>query len=174
MEATKFKKGDKVTLTKPEPGDWGGWAKEECRTGVFTIGHVSNSGDYFDLEGCLYTHRAAQFEIAPDVLTVIMRRPVDCKTIEKFMHKKGYSYVPDDEIDLPSIKDSSRVLNIHLSGTYKGSLTYNAPVKYATGTKAAIIENNAFMKSYFGHGTIKVIKSKPSVNEAINQIKNLL
>ena len=110
---TEFKVGDKVILTNPEPGDWGRWAKEECSTGIFTVAGVTESGDFFGLEGCSFTHMVSQFEIMPDALTIILRRPADRKSIEKFLRKNDYIWMGSTDY---GNKEASRIIQVHLTG----------------------------------------------------------
>jgi len=108
----------------------------------------------------------------PDVLTIILRRPADRKSIEKFLDKNGYKH-DGDPFDLRKV--ASRIINVHFRGPCTHDRTYNGQVTYDIRTKEAIVENNEFMVGdHFNHKKIKVIKSKPSVKQAINEIKKYI
>ena len=179
----KFKKGDKVVLISRgvhpvETQDWtlGGTikGKEHLQFGteyVVQRARITESVEFIDFEDILLTHIADKFDLKLDVITIILRRPVDRKSIEKFLDSAGYKQ-DGDPFDYR--KTASRIINVHLRGTCDGDLTYNGTVTYDVSTKQAIVENNGFMRGWFGHENIKVIKSKPSVSKAIKEIEKYL
>jgi len=176
---TKFKVGDKVLLTNPEEGIWGQWARGDCKEGTeYTVSRVysnDDGGSYIDMDGVMLTHRSCQFDLVkPDVITIILRRPVDRKNIEKFLFENGFRFENENPDAPKDAKEKSRIINVHFTGRHKGEITYNAPVVYGMPVKEAIKRNNDFMLSFFGHNEIRVMKSKPSVNQLINELKRYM
>jgi len=172
MEA-KFKVGDKVKLNEPEDSVWGRWAKENCDKDkeyiVVKVYDQELGGSYIDMDGVFLTHKSSQFEIKPQVLTIVLRRPVDRRSVEKFLNENGYTFQ-----DGASNRRNSRIIQIHLEGNDKGKTTYNAKCPYSRGTKEVIEHTNEFLSSMWRYERIKVIKTKPSVKQAINQIKKYI
>jgi len=161
----KFEVGDKVVCVMTS--EWQFIIKDGISDGSTHVvtdakvnGHVKI--DYND-----WWHSQDKFRHAVDVVTVILRRPVDRFAIEKVLKDRGYGHDGDNPV---SMRNLSRVINIHLASHCKGKRTFYDPCSYKTSVKQTILDNDAFMKSHFGHEHIVVVKSKPSVNKAIEEI----
>ncbi len=174
MEDRKIKVGDRVKLDNVLNNIWGRWANVECdKDEVYVVSKVfdEKEGQYIDMKGLLLTHKASQFRHAPDAVTIILRRPSDRKSIEKFLDEKGYTqHDPFNNMN----RVASRIINVHFRGSCIGERTYNAQVRYNRGTKWAIAENKKFLIERFGHENFEVVKTKPSVNKAIEELKKYI
>jgi len=180
---TKFKVGDKVLLTsrgiaEGEKKDWslGGSQPDQYKIHFNTPyavieSHITAGIEFIELEGMLFTHPASKFEIKPDVLTIVLRRPADRKSIEKFLKKNGYTRKRGKGY---GNKEASRIIQVHLTGHLKGEVTYNGQMGYENSTKEAIDHTTKFLKGMWKYENIKVLKSKPSVSKLIEQIKKYI
>ena len=171
MKAIKFKVGDVVRLIERIPVSNTDWTKQAGLEHGIDYTVLRSTSDIIDFIGEQYSHYANQFELKPDVITVVLRRPVDRKAIEEFLNENGYW----QEADMfPTEKSYSRIIQVHLTGRSKGELTYNGQMDYDSGTKEAIDHTNQFLADRWGYKNIKVIKSKPSVTKAINELKKYI
>ena len=172
----QFKVGDEVKLTNVLPDIWGSWAEEECdKDKAYIVSRVYDAetgGPYIDMEGVFLTHKSCQFKLVkPQVLTIVLRRPVDRGSIEKFLMANGFN----DGSLVKHRRVFSRTMHVHLEGRSKGDVTYNAKCTWERGTKEVIEHTNEFLsKIMWNYKRIKVIKTKPSVKQAINEISRYI
>lgn len=178
MKKAKFKVGDKVVCVElGNKVEGTHYASEDNHQlgGEYTVTMIGSNGlqgedgKWIEISGGCYWHHIDSFEIKPDVLTIVLRRPVDRKTIEKFLEDNGYVF-QDGGTD----RKRSRIIQVHLTSSDKGKTTYNDQCPYSCGTKEVIEHTNSFLKSYWRYERIKVIKTKPSVTKAINQISKYI
>lgn len=175
----EFKVGDVVRLIerKPRDGDWTKLANIQFGQDLIVNYYQTATGGFASVEFKNTDHNhlihyADQFELKPDVITVLLRRPSDRKSIEKWLADKGYKN--DNPNEYYKSRFESRIINVHLAGIYKGKLTYNGGVRFPKNTKQSLLENDEFMRDWFSHKNIVAIKTKPSVKKAITEIEKYI
>ena len=193
MKAVKkqFEVGDKVVLTSRgvqgcEGKDWtlGGSNPDKYKVEFgteyevvrsFKTGEKGREFPYLELKGMLFSHPQSKFALSPDAVVIVLRRPVDRKSIEKYLFDKGYMYDKHSHAEYQeSAKEASRVIAVHLNGKWKDQLTYNDPMTFDIGASFATDETLKFIKPYFNHKEVRVIKTKPSVSQAIVELDKFI
>jgi len=173
-----LKKGDKVKFVDYADDIWGDWSKGDgFKPGkVYTVHKVSgpkdhdgtNVGIMFKPDGLW--HCSSQFIRYAEALVIVLRRPVDRYSVEKMLVRNGFR----GEHNEPENRYDSRIIVAHLDGDRKGNLDYNAQCPYGMRANVARKEAVRFISRRCDYKDVVAISTKPSVNQAINQIKKYL
>jgi len=168
----KFKEGDRVTLrfNGQHSREESNWSLADALSfgDELTVRLVSNDG-WLKFEGKTYWHVPDKYELVVDCFIIILRRPSDRKSIEKFLKSEGFVW-NDSAIDNDN-KDYSRVIVGHLKGYNKGELLFNAAVSFDDSVEYAIKNTE---QAYWKYSSFAIIRTKPSVKQAINEIKKYI
>ena len=106
----------------------------------------------------------------PDCIIILVRRPVDGKSIDKYLKSKGIGLSGEGD----DRRDASRVRIVHLTGGFTDKSNYNGMTPFPRSAKDTLFNTKGFMKSHFGHKECLVIKTKPSVKKAIVELEKFI
>lgn len=176
MEFKRFNVGDKVRLVHPanydfETQDWE--AKNGFKIGdVFTVARVQNDGWLtFGDEPFFSFHGRFEYFVKEKVpVIIILRREQDRKAVLHALTKRGY----DTEMARYS---KSRVIITHPeSHDYfkENTTTFNGMCNWKTSVKDCIKSSADHLTDYFKYTDYAVVKTKPSVNKAIEELNELI
>jgi len=177
-----FKKGSKVVFVEySKDSMWAAWAKDECLKpgGIYTVGNVSskeshdgvNVGLEIEGKGRGLWQCSSQFKLKVDIVNVILRRPSNWPVVAKVLDEAGYSWLHSGDMLNQSPYDrGSRLLHIDLriKKCWYASISGSKRLR----PKQIIEKHTDTMQDTEKSGTQWVfINTKPSVNEAINELK---
>lgn len=173
MEQVKI--GDRVILTSlsGEKGCYNWQRKAGLILGEeYIVSNVESvlGGCYIRLHGYNFWHDINKFRHKTDAIIIVLRRREDRRTIEKFLKKNSFTWLYVDAF-FTIRKNNSRVIVIHPNTR---ELSYNGQVSFHNTVKQAICSTTEFLNDYFRYEKVVVVKTKPSVNQAINEIKKYI
>lgn len=178
---TKFKLGDIVRFNgytyDPEHAVRSGF-DEGIKVGDIVVIReqqaLYNSRQWFKFEGGEFWHSDANFSLvcegAPDLVVVILRRPVDENSVLKALEELGYLWHSRNKpTEFSPTLNSSRILLLHpitkligTSGTHGGE----------DMSPSEIINDVKFWKRE--NENILFLNTKPSVSQIVKNLKNIL
>lgn len=174
MKEAKFKVGDEVICTSITGGGIMNAYTQRAGVGVgdkSTVTEVRESGNIKTNKSRNLILSRHHFEVVPDIVCVILRRPSNWKTVAKALSDAGIRYAGGQKPkDLNPYSCGSRLLHIKLN---------DKRCYYATETGKWSMKPAQIVKKHTDEvigrepdGTkVAFINTKPSVKQAINELK---
>jgi hypothetical protein len=176
MKTEGFKKGQKVVFTGlgkcSSSSSWKRWAAiDSMKVGeTYVINHDSSYSA--SLEGKIYAYEPFFFtEWKPDIVCVILRRKSNWKAVAKVLSEAGFTWAGGEKVEaINPYNRASRLAHLKIEDRkcYFASITGKSSMKPAQIVKKHTDE----VIGMDADGTkVAFINTKPSVKQAINELK---